>query len=58
MYYLMSEKNDDGNEIVYSDRRERDVGFDGVLHRFETWDAVLEYMFDPIEWKERNLGNA
>ena len=58
MYYLMSKKNDDGNEIVCGQRHVTEENREEVLHKFETWDSVLEYLFDPIGWKERNLSDA
>jgi hypothetical protein len=58
MYYLMSEKNEWGQEIVNSQRYVTTENRHTVLHTFDSWDAVWEYMIAPEEWKKRNLGNA
>lgn len=55
MYYLMKYKNEQGYEIVYGSRYVTSENMHAVLYKFDTWDAVWEYMIAPDVWKERNL---
>lgn len=58
MYYLMSEKNESGQEIVNSQRYITSENKHTILHKFESWEEVWQYMIAPAEWKERNLGDV
>ncbi len=54
MYYLVDKKNEHGTYEVWSPRHVKD-GDIAILHKFVTWDEVLEYMFNPIDWVKENL---
>ena len=55
MYYLVQEKNEHGTYEVWSPRHIKDSGSVTILYTFTTWDDVMSYMTNPIDWVTENL---
>ena len=55
MYYLVQEKNEHGTYEVWSPRHIKDSGSVTILYTFTTWDDVMSYMTNPINWGTEHL---
>ena len=54
MYYLVDEKNEHGTYEGWAPRHVKD-GSCSILYTFNSWDDVMSYMTNPINWVTENL---